>query len=410
MKRILMSAILPLLLLLAGSALAQQQSGFTTTQLAPGLYEIASKNPGSVNMLASVGDDGILLVDAAPEASSPEFKEILKSFGKGEVKIIISTHAHPEHLLGNSAFDNNVIKIGHASLRGRLTSGAYMLQEFPESMLPTIGFADSMNLHFNGEDIRLIADPGTHDDGDIFIHFENSKVAAMGGLWAGGNFPYVDPRGGNALQYPAVIQKAISLLPADVTLVPGHGPNCTIADEKDFLDMIVNSIAAVKAGLASGKDVATLQNEKVLDKWAVKYKPSTANAWIQSIADGVNNVKLKAPAGVELYKTIKAKDTEAAIAQWYELKKNNPNDYSFSEGQLVAVGYYLINKNRNEDAAKIFQLYVKEFPKAWNSYDCLAEAYMKMGNKKLAIKNYKISLKLNPDNTNAVNMLKTLQS
>jgi cyclase len=410
MKYFLTSAILPLLFLLAGSAFAQQQSGFTTTQLAPGLYEITSKNPGSVNMLASVGDDGILLVDAGAEVSSPEFKEIIESFGKGEVKIIINTHAHPEHLLGNSAFGNNVIKIGHASLRGRLTSGAYMLQEFPESMLPTIGFADSMNLYFNGENIRLIADPGAHDDGDIIVHFEKSKVVCMGGLGANDNFPYVDPRGGNALQYSIAIRKAIDLLPADVILVPGHERNCTMAEEKDFLGMIENSIADVKAGLAAGKDAGTMQKEKILNKWPAYNNAATEGPWIQAIADALQNKKLKAPAGVELYKTIKTKDTEAAIAQWYELKKNNPNDYSFSEGQLVAVGYYLINKNRNEDAAKIFQLYVKEFPKAWNSYDCLAEAYMKMGNKKLAIKNYKKSLKLNPDNTNATNMLKTLES
>lgn len=410
MRKFLTPAILTLLFLMLGSAFAQQQSNFTTTQLAPNLYEISSKNPGAINTIVSVGDDGILLVDAGAEVLTPEFKEILQSFGKSGVKIIISTHAHPEHMLGNSAFDKNVIKIGHASLRGRLTSGAYMLQEYPESMLPTISFADSMNVYFNGENIRLIADPGTHDDGDIFIHFEQSKVAAMGGLWTGGNFPYVDPRGGNALQYPAVIQKVIDLLPIDVTLVPGHGRNGTIAEEKDFLDMIVNSIATVKAGLAGGKDVATLQKEKVLDKWAAYNSNASEGSWIQSIADGVNNVKLKAPAGVELYKTIKAKDTDAAIAQWYELKKNNLNDYSFSEGQLVAVGYYLINKNRNDDALKIFQLYVKEFPNAWNSYDCLGEAYMKLGNKELAIKNYKKSLKLNPGNTNATNTLKTLQS
>ena len=216
MKRFLTSAFLILPFLLAGPVLAQQQSNFAKTQLAPNIYEITSNNPGAVNMLVSVGDDGILLVDASPEASSAEFKDIIQSFGKGEVKIIISTHAHPESVIGNASFDKDVIKIGHASLRSRLTSGAYMLQEFPESMLPTIGFADSLNLFFNGENIRLIADPGAHDDGDIIVHFTKSKVVCMGGLGANINFPYVDPRGGNALQYPIAVRKAIDLLPADV--------------------------------------------------------------------------------------------------------------------------------------------------------------------------------------------------
>jgi cyclase len=410
MKRILSPAFLTLLFLLAGPALAQQQTKFTTTQLAPNIYEIASTNPGATNMIVSVGDDGILLVDAAAEASTPEFKEILRSFNKGDVKIIISTHAHADHMIGNASYDNNVVKIAHSSVRARLTTGANMIQEYPELMLPTIGFADSLSLFFNGENIRLIADPGSHDNGDIIVHFTNSKVVCMGGLGANNNFPYVDPRGGNALQYPVTVKKAIDLIPADVLLVPGHEANCTVANEKEYLDMIESTIAVVKAGLADGKDVATMQKEKVLDKWAAYDGASTSGPWIQAIANAVQNIKLKDPAGVEMYKTLKAEDTDAAIAKWYELKKNNPNDYSFSEGQLVTVGYYLLQRNRNDDALKIFKLYVKEFPEAWNSYDCLGEAYMKLGNKKLAIKNYKKSLKLNPSNTNATAVLKTLQS
>jgi len=48
-------------------------------------------------------------------------------------------------------------------------------------------------------------------------------------------------------------------------------------------------------------------------------------------------------------------------------------------------------------------------PQSANAHDSLGEAYMINGNKELAIKNYKKSLELNPDNTNAKEMLNKLE-
>ncbi len=49
------------------------------------------------------------------------------------------------------------------------------------------------------------------------------------------------------------------------------------------------------------------------------------------------------------------------------------------------------------------------FPNSWNAYDSLAEGYMKTGNKENAIKNYEVSLKLNSENKNAVDMIKKMK-
>ena len=49
-------------------------------------------------------------------------------------------------------------------------------------------------------------------------------------------------------------------------------------------------------------------------------------------------------------------------------------------------------------------------PKSANTYDSLGEAYMKSGDKEMAIASYKKSLKLNPGNNNAVDMLKKLNN
>jgi Tfp pilus assembly protein PilF len=48
------------------------------------------------------------------------------------------------------------------------------------------------------------------------------------------------------------------------------------------------------------------------------------------------------------------------------------------------------------------------YPKSYNTYDSLAEAYMDNGSRNLAIENYRKSLALNPQNTNATEKLKEL--
>jgi len=69
-------------------------------------------------------------------------------------------------------------------------------------------------------------------------------------------------------------------------------------------------------------------------------------------------------------------------------------------------GYELLKKNREKEAIEVFKLNVALFPDSFNVYDSLGEAYMVVGEKELAIKNYKKSLELNPNNANATEMLK----
>jgi tetratricopeptide (TPR) repeat protein len=64
---------------------------------------------------------------------------------------------------------------------------------------------------------------------------------------------------------------------------------------------------------------------------------------------------------------------------------------------------------RIKDAIEIFELNIEQFPNSYNVYDSMGEAYMLDKNKKLAIKNYEKSLKLNPENKNAEEMIKKLK-
>jgi tetratricopeptide (TPR) repeat protein len=79
------------------------------------------------------------------------------------------------------------------------------------------------------------------------------------------------------------------------------------------------------------------------------------------------------------------------------------------EGTLNLIGYLLLNNGRTSDAIAVLARNVKEYPESGNVYDSLGEAYMRDGQKELAIENYGRSLAIDPKNMNAVAMLKKLR-
>ena len=100
--------------------------------------------------------------------------------------------------------------------------------------------------------------------------------------------------------------------------------------------------------------------------------------------------------------TLTLEGLPAAIAAFHDFKKNTTN---FTEIETNALGYRLMATNRLDAAIEVFKLNVEYYPKSFNTYDSLGEAYKNKGEKDLAIVNYKKSLELNPQNTNATKML-----
>ena len=91
------------------------------------------------------------------------------------------------------------------------------------------------------------------------------------------------------------------------------------------------------------------------------------------------------------------------------MHKQNPN-FKLTEGGLNDWGYELLTGDHKPEAVELFKFNVSLYPDSANVYDSLAEAYMKSGQKDLAILDYKKSLEKDPKNENARNKLKELGS
>jgi tetratricopeptide (TPR) repeat protein len=59
-----------------------------------------------------------------------------------------------------------------------------------------------------------------------------------------------------------------------------------------------------------------------------------------------------------------------------------------NEADMNGYGYQLMNAGKVDSAILVFRKNTRDYPKSWNTYDSLGEAYAKKGDKKLAIESY----------------------
>jgi CubicO group peptidase (beta-lactamase class C family) len=102
--------------------------------------------------------------------------------------------------------------------------------------------------------------------------------------------------------------------------------------------------------------------------------------------------------------------TQAALDAYQRMKQNSFAGLRHGPDTLNRLGYRLLGLHQANDAIKVFQLGVAEYPKDANAYDSLGEAYRDAGQKDLAIKNYETSLRLDPNNENGKAQLAKLRA
>lgn len=104
-----------------------------------------------------------------------------------------------------------------------------------------------------------------------------------------------------------------------------------------------------------------------------------------------------------------AREVTEAVDAYRKIKLEKPANNAVQEARLNDLGYALLRENKLAESIAIFTLNVEMYPKSSNVYDSLGEAYMKSGNKELAISNYRKSLELDPGNKKAADMLEKLR-
>ena len=389
--------------------------GVTSRQLTDHIYLLTSAvEQGEVNQTASIGPDGILLVDVGVIETAPQLRKKLDSLGNGRVRLIVNTHSHDDHAGGNRLFRDESIIVAHRNVPDELGGRYFALPPKPSQDAPTILIDDSLSLQFNGEQVRLIHWPNVHTNSDVIVHFTASKIVCIGDLAFPDHFPFIDLSiGGDVANYIADVKRLADLFPLESIFISGHGRTYTHQDLISYYDQLVQQREIVKLALASGKSVADLQKDSVLAKWKIWSGPwptTVADYWIAALAQSLapTTTTRKVSICSPFTETLVRDGVAAAIKRYHDLKVAQPPQYDFGENELNLLGYILMNRNRLDDAIQVLKLNTEIYPSSFNVFDSYGEVLVAVGDTLNAIKNYKKSLKLNPKNTNAVAVLKQL--
>lgn len=246
------------------------------------------------NIGVSVGEDGILIVDDKLAPLADKIRAALKEVGSGQLQFILNTHFHGDHTGSNLVFGPEATIIAHTNVRKRLMNEQTVLGRkrppLPKQAWPVITFDDSVSVHFNGEEIKAIHFPAGHTDGDSVIFFTRSNVVHMGDELFAGRFPFVDlPNGGDVGGLIRNIEAVISQLPADVQIIPGHGPVSTLDDLKAYHRMLLETTEIVRQRMSVGKTLEEIKTEGLPEKW----KPwgagyITTDSWLETLYESLS--------------------------------------------------------------------------------------------------------------------------
>lgn len=226
------------------------------------------------NIGASVGADGILIVDDQFAPLADKIKAALKTLGEGKLKFVLNTHYHGDHTGGNVVFGPDAPIIAQTNVRKRLSEEQKSkffnrtTPPSPKEALPVITFDQSVSVFFNGEEIKVIHFPHGHTDGDSVIFFTGSNVVHMGDDFFAGRFPVVDlEAGGDVEGMTKNVGDIVSKLPAGVKIIPGHGPLSDVAGLKGYHRMLMETTEIVRKRIATGKTLEQIKAEGLPDEW-----------------------------------------------------------------------------------------------------------------------------------------------
>lgn len=283
------------------------------------------------NIVASVGKDGVMLVDtgapamadkvlaavqdlsrrvtAAPMAarscvgltqgcswwSSSEFLPTTAApRAPRPLGGIVYTSDDPDHIGGNDTIAAAGRTYGVRNVDGTLP-GAWVLahenitlreaRPGQATLLPneTYGSAEKKLNFFNGEAVVVTHLPAAHSDGDSAVYFRGSEVLVAGDVLDMTKYPVIDAaRGGtiqgeiNALNWLLDVAVVEHMMEGGTLIVPGHGRMTDSADVAYYRDMVTIMRDRVAAMVKKGMTLAQIKTARPTRDYDGRYGKSTA--------------------------------------------------------------------------------------------------------------------------------------
>ena len=246
---------------MTGTVAAQEPEATVRTEaVAPGIYVLYGSGG---NIGASVGADGVFLVDDQYAVMTPKIAAALAKLSPDAPRFVLNTHWHGDHTGGNEnlAAKGSLI-VAHDNVRVRMSTEQFnkfferATPASPAKALPVVTFNDSVSFFLNGDEVRGVHVANAHTDGDVFIHFRKANVIHAGDVFFAGRYPFIDlDSGGSVAGVIAAVDRMLELADAGTKIIPGHGDVTDEAGLAAYREMLAATSARVGELAKAGKSV-----------------------------------------------------------------------------------------------------------------------------------------------------------
>ena len=232
----------------------------TTEKVGDGLYVLFGLGG---NIAASVGEQGVLIVDDMFPQMIPKVEKAIAAVGGGPVDFAINTHWHFDHADGNLALGPAGTRIvAHANSAQMMARDnvlnmvrlRYNQKAYPPAARPVIVFDDRLRFHFNGDEIDVVHVGPAHTAGDAAVIFRKNNAVHFGDVFNNTSYPYIDvDNGGDIDGMIAFCQAILDEVGPQGVVIPGHGPVTDGDALAAYIDMLKTVRGRVAKQMGEGK-------------------------------------------------------------------------------------------------------------------------------------------------------------
>lgn len=279
--------------------------------------------PGESNVVALVGDEGVLVVDTGTKAMAPKLLEKLRQLAEQQggaqqaVRLVVNTNGLADHIGGNetireggrriiageeaaaaNAFSGGGAAIwAHQNVLSRLVDetaaggpNAPTEKQWPSDAVDQ----DVYGMVFTSEAVQMHHMRKSTTDGQLMVLFRQSDVIAAGDVLNMTSYPTIDvARGGTIDGELIALNRLIDMIVPDdqvaggTVVIPGHGRLTDLGDVARYTVMVTtirNRVQFYKNQGKSLEQVLALNPSAEYDeRWSAKSGPGSAREFLTAV-------------------------------------------------------------------------------------------------------------------------------
>ena len=240
-----------------GPAGAEEAPKRVITNVVGDLYRFQNNFHFSVFLVTPAGVIATDPIDADAAAWLKE--EIKQRFGR-DVKYLVYSHDHRDHIAGGEIFGDTATVVAHEKTR------AAIVGEKRPTAIPEITFNDRFTIELGGKTVDLLYVGRSHSDNMIIVHFPAERAIYAVDFVSVKRLPYMNLPDSYLPDWIEAL-KFVEGIDFD-TLLPGHGAIGNRQDVTDHRAYFEELYAAVIDGARQGKTLEELQKSIRMDKYS----------------------------------------------------------------------------------------------------------------------------------------------